>query len=356
MSKGFSLYLDLVRFMAAMAVLMGHFAYKRFSGDYFDVFGYFHQDAVIVFFVLSGYVIAWVSNTKDNNLPTFAANRFARLYSVVLPAILLTLAADTIGMRLDPAVYVDKYEGDQPLWRILINLTYTQQIWNNDVRPFTNGPLWSLSYEFWYYAIFAAWYYFYGAKRWLFCALCLLIAGPKILLLLPTWLMGTLLLRIDSSNWNRYLLLGGFIASIVGYLFFRFYLTRYLPRFDQLDFSWKFLNDYVVAGLVSVNFIAAKGLAESGILAECLQKNIIAKPVRYLASCTFSIYVYHFPLLFMWAAILQVDSSSPVQPLLLLATTLGSIFLLANVTERRKRPYTRFFRQLLVRQTPSQPI
>ncbi|WP_407244035.1 acyltransferase family protein [Klebsiella michiganensis] len=47
-------------------------------------------EAVVVFFVLSGYVIAYVSNNKENNYAAFFKARAIRIYSVLVPAILIT--------------------------------------------------------------------------------------------------------------------------------------------------------------------------------------------------------------------------------------------------------------------------
>ena len=36
-----------------------------------------------------------------------------------------------------------------PLGRMLAAVTFTNELWFNSVRLFTNGPYWSLGYEFW---------------------------------------------------------------------------------------------------------------------------------------------------------------------------------------------------------------
>ena len=58
--------------------------------------GYGHT-AVIVFFVLSGYVIAYVSEVKENNVKAYWASRLSRLYSLAIPAVLLTPMLDVLG-------------------------------------------------------------------------------------------------------------------------------------------------------------------------------------------------------------------------------------------------------------------
>jgi peptidoglycan/LPS O-acetylase OafA/YrhL len=62
------------------------------------------HEAVIVFFVLSGYFVgggvlrAW--QTGAWSWSTYAIQRLTRLWIVLIPALFLTLALDTIGLRL----------------------------------------------------------------------------------------------------------------------------------------------------------------------------------------------------------------------------------------------------------------
>jgi len=55
--------------------------------------------AVSVFFVLSGYVIAHVLSTREKTPLEFTASRFARLYSVLLPALAITAVCDWGGFN-----------------------------------------------------------------------------------------------------------------------------------------------------------------------------------------------------------------------------------------------------------------
>jgi peptidoglycan/LPS O-acetylase OafA/YrhL len=66
--------------------------------------GYGHS-AVVVFFVLSGFVIRHVTDTKEMHWPDYAASRIARIFSVTVPAIFLTLICDAIGRAVEPAIY-----------------------------------------------------------------------------------------------------------------------------------------------------------------------------------------------------------------------------------------------------------
>ncbi len=98
MKKGTSLYLDLVRVLAALTVFMEHFREhtKKFLKGFWTSHPFlashtnpYSHTAVLVFFVLCGYVIAHVLAERERSLVNYAASRLARLYSVVLPALVL---------------------------------------------------------------------------------------------------------------------------------------------------------------------------------------------------------------------------------------------------------------------------
>ena len=70
MTQRFSLYLDFLRFSAAMIVFLSHFAYPRFTDGTYSFIRDLNlgSDAVVFFFVLSGLVIAYTADTKDKTL------------------------------------------------------------------------------------------------------------------------------------------------------------------------------------------------------------------------------------------------------------------------------------------------
>ncbi|HCB1205654.1 TPA: acyltransferase [Klebsiella pneumoniae] len=103
MNKLTSIYLDLIRFTAALVVVLSHAA--GFTSLKIPIISGLGTEAVVVFFVLSGYVIAYVSNNKENNYIAFFKARAIRIYSVLVPAILITLILDHIGLKYNPSYY-----------------------------------------------------------------------------------------------------------------------------------------------------------------------------------------------------------------------------------------------------------
>jgi len=125
---------------------------------FFAAFELGHQ-AVLGFFVMSGYlvggaVLAHIRKQQDF-LRDYLIHRFARIYLVIVPAVIFTLVIDQLGMRLfaDSGVY------DWPLFKGHFSATlFFASFVNLQSIAFdyfgTNGPLWSLACEFWYYITF----------------------------------------------------------------------------------------------------------------------------------------------------------------------------------------------------------
>lgn len=178
-----------------------------------------HQ-AVIVFFVLSGY---WVGGSVIRGLSRgsfstahYAVARITRLWVVLIPAIILTQVIDRVGLALRPDS--DIYTGS-PAYHTVVpvggplpnldapttlgNLAFLQDI---DVPSLgTNTALWSLAAEFWYYLLFpaaliAVWRGVSTVTRLVAAAVfvggVLIVALPtqpdptNVLGLFPAWLLG----------------------------------------------------------------------------------------------------------------------------------------------------------------------
>jgi peptidoglycan/LPS O-acetylase OafA/YrhL len=105
MSPILSIYLDLVRVTAAQMVVLYHTSFDCFGGAWLrPIFGNTGAPGVIIFFVLSGFVIAWATETKERSFDVYMVNRLARLWSVAIPALALTYVADSIGLAIYPDI------------------------------------------------------------------------------------------------------------------------------------------------------------------------------------------------------------------------------------------------------------
>jgi len=363
-----SLILDIIRFGAACLVLLHHAAFEKFGSYIPGPFAQTATEPVIAFFVLSGFVIALTAETNDRTAYQYLLSRATRLLSVTIPAVVLTVALDYLGRAIFPAIYADHWTDaatmanlNTPLpIEIGATVTFINQIWNLNVWPGTNSPFWSLGYEAAYYLIFCVAYYERRAwPRAMGLTLVCIVVGPKILLLLPIWLMGV-------GTWYIYKRVvispfGGAALCAVSTLCYVVFmasgarsaldyrteiLTSGLPP-GMIGMSGHFLSNYASGLLFSGVLIGLKGL--EGALSPVLFA--FGPSIRAMARCTFSMYLYHYPLVYFFRAIAAGVGGQrelnvrnwPITAVVVIGTSL-SIYLLARVTEQRKNE----FRRLLV--------
>jgi peptidoglycan/LPS O-acetylase OafA/YrhL len=341
MNKAFSIYLDLVRFIAACLVYLYHSNMRLLVKEPLPASQYGHA-SVIVFFVLSGFVIAHVAHTKEDNWIDFSASRLSRIYSVVVPALVLTLLLDGIGRHLYPALY--DYPYDQIVVRLLASLLMLNEVWFVSITSLSNVPFWSITYEAWYYVLFALVFFLPPRCGLMLAAALLLVLGPKVLLLLPVWGAGVLLYRWKalermSLAMGAALALSSFVAIPVLYLLGVFAaITDWTAAslgsdwFRELTFSRFAIGDYLLCALVFMNFAGMRRVAPH--LAPLLLA--VERPVRLLAGYTFTLYLLHQPLFLFWGAVIRGDPTGPGYWALMTLATAGSVALVGHFTENKR--------------------
>jgi peptidoglycan/LPS O-acetylase OafA/YrhL len=347
MTPELSLYLDLVRILAAGLVLVEHTNLRVLSREIPAGAGFGHS-AVVVFFVLSGFVISYVSSTREQQPRAYAVSRVSRIYSVLIPALLLAMVLDTAGRQIDPGTYYAQSPHDWWWVRVLATLTVMNEPWGISITAFS-APFWSVAYEGWYYILFGLFMFWHGRARTLVLVAAALLAGPKVLLLAPIWLAGVYLHR--GRHWTRLTAgpaCGLFVVSLLaivvyhwsgGPAYFRGVVEALVGRTFQVErmtWSGEFIGDYLVGLMVMLNFAAFR--AAGPRLAWLVVP--LARPIRWAASFTFSLYLYHRAFILFYVACLKGDPRSSLFYFEVVGLALVSVYLLGLVTEHRKR----FFR------------
>lgn len=194
--------LDVFRFAAALAVVITHVCLPEFGtgwGEHLE----FGTVAVPVFFVLSGFVIRFVTRTRESSGRDYFIDRASRIYSVVLPALLVTVAAGGVCLLLDRGRFLQDWSSTfaHPVARIALNLAFLSQAWGHNTIPFANLPFWSLGYECPYYVLYGLMFYGRGWARVALLAAVAGLVGPQVLFLLPVWWMGCWV--YDAYQWAR---------------------------------------------------------------------------------------------------------------------------------------------------------
>ena len=166
MTKDLTNFIAMARWVAAFAVLVGHAGVLINISDIMvgphgpGVYAWwflaaFSHQAVLVFFVISGFLVGGpLLRDRARETPflhEYFVDRFGRIYIVMVPALLWTFAIDSVGRAAFPATgvydapfFASVFAPIQYLWTLL----QQQHLWA--AQAGTNGPLWSLACEMWY--------------------------------------------------------------------------------------------------------------------------------------------------------------------------------------------------------------
>lgn len=359
LNRNLSVYLDLLRFLAATIVLLHHahnFIFPYVQSEF--VFGQ-GREAVAVFFVLSGFVIQFVVAEKERDWRSYVVARISRIYPVAVLAVGVTCVADIVGQLLNHQYYVDINEKYRFIIPVSIKsavsyLTFTNQLWFRNSIFGTDGPYWSLGFEVWYYVLFGCLVFLPKNRKIVAGILWAVVCGPNIALYLPLWLLGTLVYRAISMRiFSRFGRLTS-AALFVGSLIFYALVWRYLQTtagvmsvgFSFLHAEQSFVNFryFMLIGIaVAANIIAFNSLVGPSRFWGASAERFI----RWAAGGSFTLYLLHQPLLVLAVAILPQAATAPLQGTAVCLLVMAGSFALAEVAERRKKWVAHAIRGLL---------
>ncbi len=292
--------------------------------------------AVPVFFVLSGFVIRYVTLTRYNSLRRYTIDRASRMYSVVLPALALTVLLDGLSRTINRPFYMGNWGpfAGHAFARIALNATFLAQSWFRDYAPLSNSPFWSLSYECAYYAFYGFFFYLTGKKRILGLAMVFALSGLPILLLMPAWLLGCVTFDVYSAgrfNLRSALQFLGLSSLIIAVEILRQY------GLHHLDFGWRMAHSLIVQGYVSIP-TALVMLCGSWLLKNypVKQQHTLVRSIRWFANSTFVLYLIHFPLMVLIASAIPYNRKSATAQLLLAAVVVLIAASVTGLTDRLK--------------------
>jgi peptidoglycan/LPS O-acetylase OafA/YrhL len=338
--NGGLLFLDGLRGSAAFYVMVGHARWLLWEGNsegfqkhpgsysilnkslmhFFSLFKYGHE-AVLFFFVLSGFVIhlRYARRMAEQGMAAkfdwgaFVWRRARRLYPPLLAAMLLALILDTIGKANGFAIY--SQNTPYPIINtsvvshlagvtLLGNLAF---LMNTYVPVFgCNGPLWSLKFEWWFYMIYPLF--------WLL---------NRRSIALATALMAALFAAsYFPSGWPLRLLQDVFsmmLAWWLGALLADVFAGRLKWRWHWVAFGAG------LAGMVALRFAGplhdlGMGLIFSAVLAGgfLLQERKVRllwlEKLKPLGDMSYTLYVTHFPILVLAGGWLMSRSPKGLLP------------------------------------------
>jgi peptidoglycan/LPS O-acetylase OafA/YrhL len=172
--------LEIIRAFAALMVFAGHLNTKVDGWQKIGFLNYFLNmgtEAVILFFILSGVVIQMSQERKSRDFKDFILDRLIRIYPLYIVAIIIALVVAVIkGISIPPEQIVGHLFFLQTLQGYIVG-----------ILP-TNESLWSLSFEIFFYLMFAlSLVYRRFMRLWLVLALLsVLIKGKPLLVICLT--------------------------------------------------------------------------------------------------------------------------------------------------------------------------
>jgi peptidoglycan/LPS O-acetylase OafA/YrhL len=335
-TKPLSALLDLVRALAAFAVLVGHAVQLgHYQGPYPFTILFQHQ-AVVVFFVLSGLVIATSVDSGRVTLQSYTVARIARIVPVALPALLISVLVIAINAALAPVPLFQEDGEGFPSRDLFFALLFLSESYQTGLP--LNPPYWSLCYEVWFYALFAAASFLDGWKRVAWLAVLAAVAGPNVLLLLPVWLIGVALARLPAARAVPPVLGSLFVALAAFALYALPYATPPLHTVLRhivpwtMGFSLYAISDLILALVIALAFAGLRAMTLDGLPG----LDRAARPIRWMANMSFSLYLLHWPLLKLLRVLGMPVSEGLPGLLLTLAVVTAASAAFASVTEHRR--------------------
>jgi peptidoglycan/LPS O-acetylase OafA/YrhL len=322
LTKAASVNLDMIRGIAAILVMVSHWRYIFFQDaeaghvpaiakPFYFITGFGHQ-SVVVFFVLSGYLVGGsvLRSMKKSNFgwPRYLVDRGTRLYMVMIPALVATACLDLIGISKGAAIY-----SGSPTWRLMFadpiasHLSWATGLGNvaflqNILVPTlgSNGPMWSLANEFWYYMAFPFLLYaiYPGstpAKRILGALATVAILAfvhTGIAIMFSVWLMGAAIAAVPAPR-----ILHSRTAVVA--LFLVWALSMGVSRV-------KLIHPEEIASIVVGVFTALWLWAVIGSPRQ-EQPEAYVKTAKSLSAVSYSMYLFHVPFLVLVAALIGLD-------------------------------------------------
>ena len=261
----------------------------------------FGPEAVIVFFVLSGFVIKYTyQKSADKSFKYYFTRRFIRLY---IPLFFIFLLGYLIKCYSEGALA-------NPEWKTLLgNIFMLQDVISQKPNVISaaymgNGVLWSLSYEWWFYMLFFALATYINSEKlnkWV--NILVLVAAAsyviypfmvnRLAMYFAIWWIGVRFAEtyIKGEQFS--------IRSIMPYAYVLFGITAILALNLYIHFDYTKIYSYPLVAYPFIelrHFVFAIMVMFGAIIWKNLNWygfNALFGVFKYLAPCSYVIYISH---------------------------------------------------------------
>ena len=361
-----SIWLNVMRALAAQAVVIGHANYLFFdhAAGTTGVLAWLvnmcssgAHKAVIMFFVMSGFLIGGpvIEAMRSQRFDAFKyfIDRLTRLWIVILPALLMTALLDGLAFKYGGGdallssrapFFPEWWSSLEPdsIKTFVLNAFFLQMIIGFQYG--TNLSLWSISNEFWYYILLPAGFGIFVFKKNA-RILCLLLslfvaflfiysAKPNdegrplgYFMMFVIWMMGAAAYCFYENVWRRCFAAFFLVVGVFMFILFK----RIYPDALGYDFALGFFTVFLV------------------LISRDIPASYLKKMSDFFSGYSFSLYALHLPLTFCIMSFdPQLAAPQPIRydtvlrfMLYLLAINAASILLWA-LTERHTATVRRF--------------
>ena len=331
-------------------VFLAHAGTQRISGGLFHQAIPYGEAAVDVFFVVSGFVIAHATarSAVSQGAIGYAISRVARIYSVVLPCLALGWLLDATGAALNPALYAaaPHFTGPAGLADLASSALFLDHVWFRAAQPGSNLPFWSLAFEAWYYLAFGLLVFAPKPWNWLGAVAAMALAGPKIAVVFPLWLLGVACQRHCARG--PLPAAAGWLLLLAPWAVLAFWDPRgqacfpYTPFIADPRCIGALAYDYGIGLLVAAQLLGVHAVAP--VIWRGLR--LISRPVAWLAGASFTLYLLHYPLLHFIAAASPWPADHWARRVLVFLLPPLVALVVAAFTERRRTAWRRAIARL----------
>jgi peptidoglycan/LPS O-acetylase OafA/YrhL len=290
--------LDLLRGLAAFAVFIGHVRgasfvefgalpadERSFSAAIFFGLTRLGHEAVLVFFVMSGFLVGGqiIRHLQEQRfeISAYIIERSTRILLPLVPACLLTWF---LGITV--------FEIHLGWVTVLSNM-----IGLNGVVAATlpgNAPLWSLAYEIWFYIFAGAIACCFNPGNARLPAVAVIVCSVYVFSILEArylllWFAGAAVVLILETQWRRPMAVIGTVVAIVGVA------TSQIGTESKSFINVSYLSPAISDALVCIGVYLTIPLLCSDRTNVALR--CVRKPAMYLSAMSYTLYLTHYPIL-----------------------------------------------------------
>jgi len=293
--------------MAALLVVIGHLRslifpeYAQLNNPslwekvFYFITGLGHQ-GVIIFFVLSGFLVGGEfikMNKSKREYFIYFIKRFSRIFTVFIPALIIGGVLDYLGMTYfnQSGIYNNAYHFSAMDYSVIDRFNVQTFISNffmmqTSLTPTfgSNGPLWSLANEWWYYLLFPVLYLIFNSHNTMLRLIALLfiitmlsILNYELLLYFSVWLLGVLTFYYRKKINFPFIIYISYFLLLIAFAISRVNL-----------FENNYIHDLLIAFTLIILINNLSFINSS--------KQYLRKFNQYFADFSYSLYLFHFPI------------------------------------------------------------